>query len=98
MPLSKKNTVHSEWLNAASGYFYTVSKKIISCKTKFQKLELVDTPQFGRVLYVAPGYDRAIDARLGEFYDDIYGISHAAFDVPERLPGLAAFEGVPCRS
>ena len=55
-------------------------------------------PQFGRVLYVAPGYDRAIDARLGRFCDDIYGISHTAFDVPERLPGLAAFEGVPCRS
>jgi spermidine synthase len=39
-----------EWLNAESGYFYTVEKQIISCETRFQKLELVDTKEFGRVL------------------------------------------------
>lgn len=55
--------------------------------------------RFGRVLHTAPGFDRAIDSRLAAFYDDAYGISHAAFDVPAHLPGLsAAFEAVPCRS
>jgi formylmethanofuran dehydrogenase subunit A len=52
---------------------------------------------FGRVLHVAPGHDRAIDARLRSFYEDAYGLPHSAFDVPDGLPGLAAFEGVPCR-
>jgi formylmethanofuran dehydrogenase subunit A len=56
-------------------------------------------PRFGRVLHAAPGYDRAIDAQLGRFYDDIYGIAHDAFDVPDSLAGGAAqFETVPCRT
>lgn len=56
-------------------------------------------PRFGRVLHIAPGYDRAIDAELGKFYDDVYGVTHSAFDVPAHLVGGAAhFEAVPCRS
>ena len=54
--------------------------------------------RFGRVLYVAPGFDRAIDATLGRFYDDVYGVPHAAFDVPGQFPGLSPFEAVPCRT
>lgn len=53
----------------------------------------------GRVLHTAPGFDRAIDGRMAQFYDDIYGISHSAFDVPAELVGGAQqFEVVPCRS
>jgi formylmethanofuran dehydrogenase subunit A len=54
---------------------------------------------FGRVLHVAPSFDRAIDRELGRFYDDIYGVPYDAFDVPPDLAGGAAsFETVPCRS
>jgi spermidine synthase len=42
--------IHSEWLNSNFGYFYTVSRRLHSCKTDYQKLELVDTGEFGRVL------------------------------------------------
>jgi formylmethanofuran dehydrogenase subunit A len=53
----------------------------------------------GRVLHAAPGFDRAIDARLAKFFDEIYGIPHSAFDVPADLVGGAdRFEVVPCRS
>ena len=35
---------------SAYGYFYTVRKRIRTCSTAFQKLDLVDTGEFGRVL------------------------------------------------
>jgi formylmethanofuran dehydrogenase subunit A len=45
----------------------------------------------GRVLRAAPGFDRAIERRLADFYDEMYGVPHTAFDVPDTL---AAFETV----
>ena len=42
--------IHHEWLNERYGYFYTVRKRIHTCSTAFQKLDLVDTEEFGRVL------------------------------------------------
>lgn len=39
-----------ERLNQYCGYFYTVKKRLYKGKTKFQKIELVDTEQFGRTL------------------------------------------------
>jgi formylmethanofuran dehydrogenase subunit A len=57
------------------------------------------TTVFGRVLTVQPGYDAVIDRRLGNFYDDIYGVPHTAFDVPPHaIAGRDPFEAVPCRS
>jgi spermidine synthase len=50
MPNKARQTIHTEWLNSSIGYFYTVSRKLRSCRTLFQKLELVDTKEFGRVL------------------------------------------------
>ncbi len=44
-------------------------------------------------LAVRPGYDAAIERRLARFYDDIYGVRHTAFDVPE---GIMPFETVAC--
>ncbi len=44
-------------------------------------------------LAVRPGFDAAIDRRLAAFYDEIYGIRHDAFDVPE---GIMPFETVAC--
>ncbi len=59
----------------------------------------VMAPQFGRVLYTAPGFDRAIDTHLEKFFDDAYGLPHHAFDVPaELVGGENNFEAVPCRS
>ena len=50
MPNKPHQTIHSEWLNSKFGYFYTVSGKGHSCRTRFQKLDLVNTNEFGRVL------------------------------------------------
>jgi spermidine synthase len=50
MPRPMTQTIHREWLNERYGYFYTVRRKIHSCTTPFQKLDLIDTAEFGRVL------------------------------------------------
>ena len=50
MPNKQRRAIHTEWLNSRFGYFYTVSGKIHSCRTRFQKLDLVSTNEFGRVL------------------------------------------------
>lgn len=39
-----------EKLNPSFGYFYKVRKTLVEQKTKFQKIKLVDTPEFGNVL------------------------------------------------
>jgi len=42
--------IHHEWLNSRYGYFFTVRKKIHSCTTRFQKLDLVESDELGRTL------------------------------------------------
>ncbi|HTW28973.1 MAG TPA: formylmethanofuran dehydrogenase subunit A [Acetobacteraceae bacterium] len=52
----------------------------------------------GRALAVQAPYDAAIDRHLGDWYERVYGVSHAAFDVPDFAVGLAdPFEAVPCQ-
>jgi formylmethanofuran dehydrogenase subunit A len=52
----------------------------------------------GRGLAVRPGFDAAIDRRIGAFYEQTYGIPNAAFDVPpaDMLGRALPFEAVPC--
>ncbi len=47
----------------------------------------------GRVLAVAPDFDRAIERRLDDFAERAWGVAQSAFDVPARL---VAAEIVPC--
>jgi formylmethanofuran dehydrogenase subunit A len=58
------------------------------------------TRSFGRAVTVRPEFDTAINRGLSGFYEKVYGVSHAAFDVPgaEVLGRSQAFEAVPCRS
>lgn len=55
--------------------------------------------RFGRALHVQPERDRAIDARLNEYYGDRYGLSPDIVQVRESAIGRPEpFELVPCRS
>lgn len=47
---NKRERYIVEKLNPDFGYFYKVNKTLVSKKTKFQKIELVETPEFGNVL------------------------------------------------
>ena len=48
----KEKLYISEELNPDSGFWITATKKIISKKSKFQNIELFDTPNFGRALRI----------------------------------------------
>ena len=51
----------------------------------------------GKTLSVTPSYDRAVDRRLDDYYESLYGVSRGLFVVPPEAPGfLGAFEDVPC--
>ncbi|HML14581.1 MAG TPA: formylmethanofuran dehydrogenase subunit A [Xanthobacteraceae bacterium] len=51
----------------------------------------------GRALTVRPGYDRAIDRRLKDYYAERYGLAHDFIKVPEvAIGGPEPFEPVPC--
>jgi len=48
--LAKRRKLYHEALNPHFGYFYTVKKTLRKASTKFQKIELIDTDEFGKVL------------------------------------------------
>lgn len=43
-------TLYAEALNPYFGYFYTVRKRLVKTRTRFQDLELIDTDELGKVL------------------------------------------------
>jgi len=48
--VKKGKRVYFEALNPSFGYFYTVKKTLRKASTKYQKIELVDTDELGKVL------------------------------------------------
>jgi len=40
----------NEWLNPQSGFFYTVNRTLVRATTPHQRIELVDTDEFGKTL------------------------------------------------
>ncbi len=48
----------------------------------------------GRIVAIAPPFDRAIERRLALHYDEVYGAPLGAFDVPEAAIGEGAREVV----
>ncbi|MEJ0092627.1 MAG: formylmethanofuran dehydrogenase subunit A [Methylocella sp.] len=53
--------------------------------------------RWGKALKVNPGYDKAINRRLGAYYERHYGVSHNMFAVPAHmLPHKDPFQEVAC--
>ncbi|MDR0330818.1 MAG: polyamine aminopropyltransferase [Chitinispirillales bacterium] len=48
----KRRRLYQEALNPAFGYFYTIKKTLRKASTKYQKIELVDTDEFGKTLLI----------------------------------------------
>ena len=54
---------------------------------------------WGEALRASPGFDSAIERRLGDFYDRYYGLNPSSFGVPDEIAGRAGrFATVPCRN
>jgi formylmethanofuran dehydrogenase subunit A len=53
----------------------------------------------GKTLYVKPDYDRQINKRLNEYYDQEYGVSRSLFGVSEEsLSNREHFNQIACVS
>ncbi|MBD3391611.1 MAG: polyamine aminopropyltransferase [Chitinivibrionales bacterium] len=50
MPKRKHRRMIHEHLTPHWGFFYSVRKRLYKGRTKYQKIEMVDTPEFGRML------------------------------------------------
>ncbi|MDR2591436.1 MAG: polyamine aminopropyltransferase [Chitinispirillales bacterium] len=48
--IMKRRRLYHEALNPAFGFYYTIKKTLHRAKTKYQRIELADTDEFGRVL------------------------------------------------
>jgi spermidine synthase len=74
MNVKNENRVIREYLNPRFGYFYTASKTLYRGKTRHQKIELVDTPEFGLTLRL-DGITQVVTKNDYQYHEPM---SHAA--------------------
>jgi spermidine synthase len=92
MPNKPPFTIHSEWLNSRFGYFYTVSRKLRSCRTRFQKLDLVDTDEFGRVL-ILDGITQVAQSCEFAYHEPMVHPAMCTHPCPSRILVIGAGDG-----
>lgn len=91
MPKQKQD-IHTEWLNSKFGYFYTVNKRLHSCKTKFQDLELVDTDEFGRVL-ILDGITQVAQTSEFQYHEPMVHPAMCSHPKPKNILVIGAGDG-----
>jgi len=89
---SPKRRIHTEWLNSSFGYFYTVSRRLHSCRTNFQKLDLVDTDEFGRVL-ILDGITQVAQSSEFAYHEPMVHPAMCAHPDPRRVLVIGAGDG-----
>jgi spermidine synthase len=89
---SPKLRIHTEWLNSSFGYFYTVSRRLHSCTTDFQKLDLVDTDEFGRVL-ILDGITQVAQSSEFAYHEPMVHPAMCAHPRPRRVLVIGAGDG-----
>ena len=96
MARTTPETIHSEWLNDRYGYFYTVRRKIHSCATAFQKLDLVDTDEFGRVL-ILDGITQIAQRNEFQYHEPMVHPALCTHPDPRRILVIGAGDGAILR-
>jgi spermidine synthase len=92
MPNRPRQTIHSEWLNPRFGYFYTVARRLRSCRTPFQKLDLVDTKEFGRVL-ILDGITQVAQSSEFAYHEPMVHPAMCTHPCPRRVLVIGAGDG-----
>jgi len=96
MAKEKKDYVHSEWLNERCGYFYTVRKCLHSCTTAFQKLDLVETDEFGRVL-ILDGITQIAQSNEFQYHEPMVHPALCTHPDPRNVLVIGAGDGAILR-
>jgi len=85
-----------EALNPHFGYYYTIKETLYRCRTRFQDLEIVSTPELGRVLLL----DRITQvAEKGEFqyHEPMVHPALACHPAPSRVMVIGGGDGCTLR-
>jgi spermidine synthase len=96
MTASSKNTLHREWLNERFGYFYSIKKRLRTYKTAFQKLDLVDTDEFGRVL-ILDGITQIAEKNEFQYHEPMVHPALCTHPDPRRILVIGAGDGAILR-
>jgi spermidine synthase len=96
MTKDKNKRIHSEWLNERNGFFYTVRKSIHSCSTAFQKLDLVDTEEFGRVL-ILDGITQIAQSNEFQYHEPMVHPALCTHPNPRNVLVIGAGDGALLR-
>jgi spermidine synthase len=96
MTLHCPASLHHELLNEHFGYFYSVHKRLRSCKTAFQKIDLVETEEFGRVL-ILDGITQIAEKNEFQYHEPMVHPALCIHPNPRRILVIGAGDGAILR-
>lgn len=86
----------SEHVNRHFGYFYTVERSLLSARTAYQALEIVDTPEFGRVLLL-DGVTQVAERNDWQYHEPMVHPALTSHEDPRSVCVIGAGDGGICR-
>ncbi len=87
-----RKRVFREQLNPDFGYFYTVDKTLYRGKTRYQKIELVETPEFGTVLLL-DNITQVVEKNEYQYHETMVHPALCAHPKPERALVVGGGDG-----
>jgi spermidine synthase len=92
MANAKRTRIFTERLNPHLGFFYTVKKTLLRTVTPFQKLELIDTDAFGKVLLL-DGVTQVTERNEFQYHEPMVHPAMIAHHRPERVLVIGGGDG-----
>jgi spermidine synthase len=96
MTARSPQNMHREWLNGNFGYFFSVNRRIHSCTTAFQKLDLVETDEFGKVL-ILDGITQIAEKNEFQYHEPMVHPALCTHPCPRRILVIGAGDGAILR-
>lgn len=87
-----KHKIHMEWLNPRFGYFYTLNRKLREAQTRFQKLKLYETDEFGRVMML-DGITQVAESCEYQYHEPMVHPALCTHPRPESVLVIGAGDG-----
>ena len=90
--MGSEKRILTEWLNRESGFFYTVNRTLHRGRTKFQKLELVETEELGNVLLL-DDITQVAEKNDWQYHEPMVHIPLLTHEKPERVLVIGGGDG-----
>ncbi len=81
-----------EWLNAGSGFFYTVEETVYKGKTRYQDIELVRTHEYGTVLLL-DGVTQVVQKNDWQYHEPMVHFAMLSHSNPEKVLVIGGGDG-----